>query len=105
MLSDGIVKVGIPFGISILSSVGLSFEDISLARESVKMEVLLHNVRKSLVLLIQAHLLGQRYGRIHWLCWAIRVRRHFFECEWTWTYCLISVMIGTDIVVQDTIDY
>jgi len=41
MFGDGIVKVGVPFRVSILSSVGLSFEDIGLFREFVEVEVLL----------------------------------------------------------------
>jgi hypothetical protein len=41
VLSDRIVKVGVPFGVSILSSVGLSFEDIGLLGEFVEVEVLL----------------------------------------------------------------
>ena len=41
VLGDGIVKVGVPFGVSILSSIGLSFEDIRFFREFVEVEVLL----------------------------------------------------------------
>lgn len=41
VLGDGIVKVGVPFGVSILSGVCLGFEDIGLFREFVEVEVLL----------------------------------------------------------------
>lgn len=41
VLGDGIIKVGVPFRVSILSSVGLGFEDIGLFGEFVEVEVLL----------------------------------------------------------------
>lgn len=41
VLGDGIVKVGVPFGVSILSCVGLSFENIRFFREFIEVEVLL----------------------------------------------------------------
>lgn len=49
MLGDGIVKVGVPFGISILSGISLSFEDISLLREFVEVEVLLKDVSQRII--------------------------------------------------------
>ncbi|KAK6699420.1 hypothetical protein SNK05_012231 [Fusarium graminearum] len=41
VLGNGIIEIGVPFWIGVLSSVSLGFEDIGRARESIKVEVLL----------------------------------------------------------------
>jgi hypothetical protein len=45
MLGDGVVKVGVPLRVRILSGISLSSQDIRVGREAVEMVVLLSPVR------------------------------------------------------------
>lgn len=66
MLGDGVVKVGVPLGIRILSGIGLSSQDIRVGREAVEMVVLLSAVRHvhlpELGVYLQVRMCGQSHG-------------------------------------------